>query len=1209
PAFISLRLKFVDALAMKVKAGLSKEDRVFVSKLLLAGAQNQKLPWIYTWIHDAKMNREKFRDLVEYPILTNPIFVSEVKGLKAAYEDNFSCTIKSSAENNDLVAFDYKTHVYDHLSSLKNKEPKVFFDFAAAGMTGLKMSIEVCRELETNKYGVNFPKLVASFVNFLGEKKFYEFAKFLLRNTTVKGDTEKTFAENLYMADFIASEIFSTSTVLNEKIIKRTREFYPVIYDVIQKLPPEAYLNLGEALQDLLKEESDDKFQGVVSFWNFFNDTEKNFVFNFVDRHFDGDTQYVLLFDFYTKFLDDLHDVQPVFKEAWVGSKEREEQSYLAMQDLFYQLDGKDTLLDFQKFFGRDQILRVLEVISNGSNINANAKAELAHIRSNEYLARSRSENYVFQVYDPGSDTDYNARPVIECMQKFAEIENGFYQLVRKLPEACSKISNENVAFRVFGWLNSIENSYKEFKPGVNSDETILSSKGLLSPHMLNNAIGTTKILDSLLGDINSALPTKNGINYLLSSAKYHLNEKEAAPLVDKNLAWLKKWFDTSPVENLIYRNAVIKKFSGVDNFARANIVSKNFAELSSMYADWVKAGKLDIAQRRSLGTYDPNSACDKVINKVVTEYPCPSVDIIKQNTDDILKYLTVVWEKDQGTAIAQILKAVKPGEGLDIPLNGKKTKKYRLTLKETMKYLYDSSDKTREINRKKAYFVNKDGNGSNQILTTLERIEIVIREVRFDNNYLGTAFLNSITQAEDYTEEAKSRKGLLEKCIKIPGIRCARPMSDDDLRMAKNALETFDSLIEINTEFKYGNFLKTFEQSLVGSSAKKAQEVQLLPLKNEYLLQHNGRLLGNMTGMTMWSNTARVIRDRVGRTQKDFNTFIEGDSLNRVNNALLYGFDLPQATPSAERLLKKVLAVPNGEKQNISSTAIDWLASLSYDQVRLVEDTVGRLLLVSSYLGTPDVVFGTAPNAKFDIYKNNNLLQIFLALEKVIDHYPTFKNFLPADVKFIDIFKPMNNALVFLNEALESTNNPEKNTAYIAINDAFNIAQTLLFDEMADPRFATLNEQKVKGIDLLMSFASNPKNVYETYVLIRDDYHYLDVLHLDNASWFKAFGLNVNRIADAKRVDFTPLRDYLGFTTKSAICLNRDSECVPNYHFDELTNLLKYLTTKNSDGQTYFSLATKKVLVENFDQLNVMIEDLLPALKIKEVKPPLTIN
>jgi hypothetical protein len=266
-------------------------------------------------------------------------------------------------------------------------------------------------------------------------------------------------------------------------------------------------------------------------------------------------------------------------------------------------------------------------------------------------------------------------------------------------------------------------------------------------------------------------------------------------------------------------------------------------------------------------------------------------------------------------------------------------------------------------------------------------------------------------------------------------------------------------------------------------------------------------------------------------------------------------------------------------------------------------------MLLVSAYLGSPELVFGKA-NENFDRYKNNNMFQMFMALEKVIDYWPTLKGYMPENMKLVDGLKPLNNALTFITDSLASTNDPSKNLAYRVLNELFIATETSLFDEMSDPRLSKNTEDKVKGIDLAVSFLQNPKFVNEAYTLVRENYRYLDLLHAKDAVWFKAFGINVSRITANTRIDLTPVREYLNFTTKSHVCLNRDSECVANYHFDEATKLVKYLNYSEKFGaETNFMIASRKLLVENFDQLNRMIDDVIPSLKIKEVKPPFALN
>lgn len=1216
PNYIASRLKLVDAIADKARAGLTDEDRQFVSKILLTSAKGKDSPWIYQWLQDLKMTREKFRDLVEYPVLANPEFVGEIKNLEHAYDSGFSCTIKAANSPNDLLEFNVKTQLADYVSVIQTKGYKEFYDYSSSHVLGLKMSTDICRELENNQYNSNFIKTLTHFAEFVSEKKYYDLVKFLLNQTTAKGDTDRTFAENMYLLDVVTGDIFSSANAINSHITATTREFYPLVYDVVKTLPVDSYITMGELVKAVTNPENDLKFKGIADFWNFFTPEEKNFVFNFIDRHFDKQTDYVLLFDFYSKFLDDFREVQPIFRDKWLGDDNKEEVSYLTLQDLFSNFAGKETLLDFKKFFSRDQILKVLEIISNGQSINNAAKQELNYIYADNYVLRNKSEKYVFQVSAAQAiDEDYDSKNIIECMQRFSDIQNGFYDLVRNLPAACSKVTNENIAFRLYGWMNSIDTNYSKFKTSPSDKISLLDKDGILSPYMLNTTVGLTKVMDNLLGPLNSSVPTKNGVTYLLSSFNYYLNEKNAAPLIEKNLQWLNVVLDVNPGKNIQHRNALVKTFSGADNYYFSQSVMNNFGRLFSDYGDWIKSGEWTKAKNRSLGTYDPNQSCEKVINQFIAPYPCPSKEDVKLYTDDMLKVFSRKIGPNNESAIAMLLRSLKPDAGLDIPLDAKKTRKFRLSLRDTFRYLYDTSDKSLDINRVTMPFVNEYGKSSKEVVTTLERVESVIREVRFGNNYLGVAFVNAVVHAEDYNTEVAARKKLLSTCVKIPGVRCARKMSDNDLRMALNSLESYDALLDVNNgrglspKFQYGDYLRTFEQSLVGSSAIEAQKAQLLPLPDSALVKHNGKILSDMTVLTTWSNAARVIRDRIGRTREDFENFIKREDFKRVDRALLNGFDLNKAGPSANSLFETLTKkdYPN-EKQTMMDNTIDWVASLNYDETRLLEDTLARLLVVGSYLGTPDVVFNKGIDSPLvQRYANNNLFQIFLALDRVITYWPTLKNYFPGDVKLIEAIKPINTALYFLTTKLNSSTDPLKNTTYLALNDLFLVLQKTLFDDVPNADIGLANT--TQGLDLVVDMLKDPKLVGSTYSIFRDDYRYLDVFHQNNGSWFSTVGQNLTRLASSPNVNLGPVRAFLENTTRSKIRLAGASPDMPNYHYDEPASLVRYLNIKSDSKQSNFMLMNQKLFVENFDQITQMLDELLPAIKIKEVRPDLILN
>jgi hypothetical protein len=1220
PLYVPARLKVVDMLAAKVRAGLSEEDRRFLAKVLYSGDGGDSGPWIFEWLQNPSMNREVFKNLVEYPIVTNPEFINEFKGIGSLYNEGFNCSIKSPADPNLLIEFDLRKALFDYAEMMKNSTQKRFFEYASSHVVGLKMSSEVCQELEKNKYNVNLNKALVNFLKFSSEKNYYQLAKFLITQTTAKADPNRTIAENLYIADLVANAIFSSVNNLNTSITSTTKEFYPVVFDIVKTVPPETYLMLGDLSEAALLKENDSLAKGVADFWNFFNDEEKNFLFNFVDRHFDNNTKYVLLFDFYSRFLDDFRDAQPVFKDRWMGSSEKEEITYLALQDLLTHLSGKETLSDFKRFFSRNHILKILEVLSTGQQIVKEAQNEIEYTYSDKYILRSKSEPYKYKVtYKAAEDDAYDVKPMVECLKTFNDVDKGFYQLIHNLPKACSAVTEETISLRLFGWLSSVESAYTVFKIPLKKEDALFDEKGVLSPYMINNSIAFMKAVDTLLGPVGSTLPTKNGVSYLMSSTNEYLNQKGGALLIDQNLDLLQNFLNISPDKNIIHRNSLVKKISSPENFSYLKNFFQESSDLILDYGQWIKSGEYQKAASRSLGTYDPQSECSKVINQFVAPNPCPSKEIIKQYGNDTLKILSHIWEKDQGSPIGQILKALKPDEGLDIPLRGKVTQRYHLSLEESFRYFYDTSDKSLAINNEKVKFKRENGDERVETLTTLERVETVIREVRFDNNYLGVAFLNNVVQGDDYNADVLDRRKLLSKCLKIPILHCGKLMSRDDLRMGRNSLEVFDGLLDVNNgrglekKFQFGNYLKTFEQTLVASSSMEAQKARLLPLKKEALLEHNGVALGNMTMVSAWSNAARVIRDRVGRTRRDFENFISSENFKRVDRAMLYGFDTNQATPAAEKLLTKLSTIPAGEKQTLFDHTIDWVSGLNYEETRLVEDTLARLMVVGSYLGPANIVFNSKVDATdSDVasrYKNNNLFQIFMALEKLVDHWSKLKTYFPEDVRLIEVVKPINTALYYLCEKLNSSNDPKTNKAYIVLNDLFALTNTSIFEDVPVNVLSQGEVKSTKGLDFVLEGLKDNKIVESTYKVVRSDYKFLDVFYQNNGNWFFTAGQNLKRLASSDKVDFQALREYLEFSSKPLVCEIGSSTCSPNYHYDEVANLLRFMTKKNDSGTSYFMLMNKKVMIENVDQISRMLDELLPCISVKDKKLPLFLN
>src|SRR5690606_28074017 len=112
--------------------------------------------------------------------------------------------------------------------------------------------------------------------------------------------------------------------------------------------------------------EQDSVWPAISKIWFFFSPDEKNFIFNYVDRHFEEGTNYKALFTYYL----DLYSIfMPHFDQLVSDWRDngQDVKNFDGLKELAYRFHGEDALNEFKKFFSRNHILKVIELfVSNG---------------------------------------------------------------------------------------------------------------------------------------------------------------------------------------------------------------------------------------------------------------------------------------------------------------------------------------------------------------------------------------------------------------------------------------------------------------------------------------------------------------------------------------------------------------------------------------------------------------------------------------------------------------------------------------------------------------------------------------------------------------------------------------------------------------------------------------------------------------------------
>ena len=1196
--FIKFRLKLIDTMAQKGIDGLTDQDRNLLTNLLLVGNAETKTPWFYSWLHDSRLGYDNFSYILTYAFKANPNVINDYRALEEIYYNGIDCNLRG-VNSDYALDFNIPNQLNNYAQIIVNKSYDDLLNFFSKDIPGLMLLVPACPQLITNKYNSNIVNTANKALNLVTKPVYYDLFKFIFTQTNLPYNPKNKFGENFYILDFISDPFFQDANLLGAEMIKHAPKILPLTYQIIYDLDKQAYLDLGRLSGILFDKKNDEMLRGLAVLWNFYTEEEKNFLFNFIDRHFENQTDYVALFEFYSRMIDDSVGLVPGLKKAWIENDDLREASYQSLQDILTNLHGESALADFKKFFSRNQIIKILEILSNGVRINEEAIENLKYLYTDNYVEAIKNEPYEFKILLRNSNLnnkDYAS--LVQCLDSFTTGKT-FYELARSISSDCKNVQSNYFGVRLYKWMGDFHKTFALLNPN-NLNESILDEEGLFSPLLLNTNLGFTKLVDSTLGQSE---PHRSGLIYVLDKLNFYLynfsffEKRTGLELGVSTLDWMLLVDSKFRTDLETYRTSLLKEWTIEKNYDRTSKYLRTSAEVLERYSNWLKNGQYLKSKFKTYPAMHPEYTCEKFVNLESGPYNCPNKEQVKFHADRILRFMGNTWESKNGSPIGQVLKSFKNFGGKKIPFQGKNQKVYYLTLAESLRSIFDMTDKSLPINATKVSLVNEKNKSITPTLTTMERIETVIREVRFGYNYIGVAYLNYVVAADDYSDEVKNRKKLFAACVKVPGVRCGKKMSDNELRMAKNAVETYDGLLDANNgrgkepRLTYGNYLSTFQQALIESSATVAQERQLLPLSDDALKKHNGAILSDLSLMASFSNLGRFIRSRIATNRKELDDFLNRKDVKKVEESLLRGFDQAKTIPAAERIINRMVIKNSKDKKSLLDLSIDWAQGLSYQDSRRVEETIAKMIAIGAYLGTPKEVYGDNSQTSEieemnERYRNNNLYDVFITLDKIFELWPQLEKNFPQDAKLVDLFKEISPIVDFVHQELMNSSSAKSDVTYKFVNDSYIILKEMLFEVRTQTIFAKAVKE-ITGIDIITSVIKSDELLAKFLQLVREHSAFIAKIQEDNGEvTLKTLSKNINLILNHPKLEASGYRLYLENTTKSQKCKLDSTSCVPNYHYDEPMKLVRYLGSKDSNGDVRLRSISYVIFKE--DKINI---------------------
>lgn len=1131
PSFVLLRNAFLNEFVLEFEKEGFKKDLEFYKRLIHS---DEEVGWLPTFFRN-DLKRNQAIELLRFPVDTQPQMWKDIRLLKKMLTLSLPCT-KGNQSNNFSVLVN--EHMNAFLKILFRSGHEDFVSHTIQSVLLLKGASETCKNLNeyrglisalggtgTLEHEINFLTALEETSTFLNNEYAYYFVK-NLNDSHPKGRED-----HLYLLEFFSKDVFASGVNLLRETRAGDEGMSGAIYDFIRSYPNEGYLAFNDLL-NILNQKDQVELNALVKAWQILGEEGRYFIFNFLDSHFKNDTRVPLLFDFYNAFLsvskDELAGLMALYFR-----EENMTQTLSAFREVFNAFAGDDLLPEFRVFFSRSHLLEIVRLLGTG-RLPEDAQVAIADF----FVPKVKS-------FEEGK-TLYNGLFVksesLSCLKSLSENEKNFFYLLQEIPTECKKSTIVDPLLDIFMTMNDFVGQRKKvvssYTPGP---------VGLFSGDSIRLIVATLKELDEGFSAYGSLVKLSDWLQ--IKDNRRYFNS--ALTMI--------KILNQKGDGNLL--NSFIKFYSKDSDFSSLTIL---FEALSQTLKDYkaYRAGEIDLTAR----TYevDKRFVC-KNYHRDIGSRPCPDVSELETVYKRALSFL--LRKNDENpTALEQLIKMVSVDYGLPIPYESENPRFKRVTLLESFKTLYLQTNEELEINREVVeynpvplavddYFTNEEWEVTSKQgkeapdefevkLNTIERVETVIRDVRFDNNYLGAHYLNAVAKAVDYNDTVDSKFGLFKTCVPLKF--CGKFMNKGQHKLGKNSKNTFKALYDVNTyeDWRFGDYMQALLSSLVSSSPDKSQvssivrrrflginlDIPWLQRKKD-LEFHNGQLLGLVAMVNGFSNSARVIRDRVGRDNSSFEDFVNSGQLEFIDSHLFRNYQSDIHLKDTGEVLELV------ESSGFLNSFLMYFSEVSYEELRLAEKLIFKGMYISSLIGDPELEDRFKRNSVFDLI---NFLRPILNDHKNISETINFRD--------KDTLLSLNFLLDGIISAIE---NPKKKAIYSrAINEL-----VLFLKENADQVNGALEfhlKDKLRAGKLIASL----KDFNDLAAAIHESGDLMLVVNI------------LDDLIKNPNINWKPLKEVLRSSSASFAC-TKDMACAPNPQEGELQAFIQFLTEK--DGERFF--------------------------------------
>ncbi len=994
--FISGRYHLFDQFVKKFEKDDVKDEIRFLRNIFSAKNDEGKSKILDLVIKNMKV--EDFTYLLEYASVKDTDQWKDFKLLNTLIETDIVC---EGFLDDRAMKVDISEHLKLFIRELFEKDRNNFFAQSIESLGVLKTAQNLCGNfatfedkvvnpisLKTETHSLNYVNAVSKTTKLMMLSSYYDLFNFMQEQVPNTVKNKELFLLKFFSSDFHVSfvEIIQVLDQIDSGLLG---SMYELLANADQSLIDDITFFL-----EWIENKNDEELKSLSKIWKTLSEDGKFFVFNFIDAHYKDGVDIRLLFNFYSVVLSSFSNEIVDVLDNYFNDMDT---FLVSLEEITSKLGGEDIIEDYRSFFSRDHFIEIIKIISRGGVEQTSTYLTLENNPTERKPLPIRMDlNSVLM-------TDSSR---VECVNAMTDKAKTFYDLISKVPAECSEYVKENVFYKIIHEFNDLGkmiygegykwNSYSFFS------EEMMKSSTLLLKYLSDNY----KSIDG------------EGVTSVVTTLSNYLEDDNRRGNATSILEGL-NLFNSTEQDSLL--SSLVEFYSKDQNFPFVKDLIKGLRRGLEIGHDY----HLGLAQSELSETefkFDEAYDCKNYHNLHMGSIPCPSYEKLLFIKDSLVtKFLKKNEENPR--ALELLLRAILPRGGLSIPYDNEKQSIKRLTLGETIHMLYDTTNSTLESNKVEieyqeipkavdAYFqndweVDKDmmkgaPEEKSYIFNTMERIETVIRDVRFDENYLGAHYMNSVAKAENYDETVDSKYNLMGLCVPLKF--CGKFMDKAQHRLGRNARRTFPGLsaVNIENEWKYGDYMKALLQVVVASSPSDSQissvidkkifgvkiSIPVLQSKKD-LLYHNGKILTDLSMVNTFTNVARTLRDRIGRSDQEFKNFINGSRIKRFDELMFKNTNLN----SIYKLVESILIT--GQSNGFIDSVVKFFYNANYTEQRLLENALAKASVIATYIDDDSL-----PQKYKKRYQGLDALQIEKLIDWIVVNYDDLSNIVPLKDK-----------------------------------------------------------------------------------------------------------------------------------------------------------------------------------------------------------------